>query len=117
METISNDDVTNAFAIFCREQGFDTDKMANCFEMGMFAGFALVNQFNYIDGDENIIVKPRTANAIAALNGPHGDTVVRVWKARRYSFTGRLKAFWLKPLFRIGFMVVTFAAFVKDILR
>lgn len=114
MEIVSNDEVTSAYDVFCKELGFDHDKMANCYEFSTFIGFALINQFKYVNNDEGIIVKPKVPAIIAALNGPHGVTVVRAWKARRYSFTGRLRALWLKPAHRIGFALVSFAAFVKE---
>lgn len=117
MNTVSNDDVSNAYDVFCRVQGFAPDKMTNCYEFSMFLGFSLLNQFRYIDNDTGIIVKPGVNRVVDALNGPHSETVVRVWMAKRYSFTGRLKAFWKKPMHRMGFMCISFAAFVKESLQ
>lgn len=117
METVTNDEVSNAFDIFCKEQGFDANKLTNALEFSMFIGFCLLNSFNLIEEDDKLVVPSRVPGMIAALNGPHGVTVVRVWRARRYSFSGKLKAFWLKPAHRLGFMLISFATFVREAVK
>ena len=91
--------------------------MTNCYEFTGFVGFRLLNIFKYINNDADVIVHPNVNRVIAALNSPHGEVVVRVWMARRYSFLGRLKACWKKLAHRIGFMCISFAFFVRDSLR
>lgn len=117
MNTVSNDDVSNAFNVFCKVQGFDCGQMTNCYEFSMFIGFRLLNIFKYINNDEDLIVDPDINRVIDALNGPHGEVVVRVWMAKRYSFSGRLKACWKKPAHRMGLMCISFAVFVRESLQ
>lgn len=114
VNTVSNDDITDAFHVFCKVQGLDPDRMANCYEFSMFIGFRLLNVFRYINNDKDLIAHPNINRTIDALNGPHGEVVVRVWMARRYSFLGKLKACCKKPTHRLGFMCISFAVIIQE---
>ncbi len=102
--------VDDAYTAFCTAMNFTEDSVGSIVEFVMFAGYELMDPFNVgnYNSDNTVRASEDIVYKIGLLNGPHSNSIMKMYKARRYSFSGIVKANTLKPFYAMTFWVSLF---------
>ena len=104
---ITNHQMSDYYEAFCHVMGFKGGSWRSIIEFAIMVGGPKVfwaEPVRCTAAEQLYLLHPRISNRLHKLSGPHRQTLLMAYKAKRYSWPTRAKIFVMWPWCILGYM-------------